>query len=314
MRRIIGLVLVGLGAFVLVAAPMLRFYAYPNLAVAPIDQDSVSTLIGQDATVFDVSSLEEITTDLTTTAQTVGDIEASEEAGDDVRVWVNTSSTKDSDGIVRSRSVDRVAFDATTGEALNCCGEFYETVENEPEQIEHKGLVFKFPFDTQKKTYDFWDSSLRQTVPIEYTGVSEVEGVTVYVFNQAIEPTATSTQDVPASLLGVDEEGTVSADRMYSNVRTLWIEPNTGVILKREEQQNNTIRYEGEDRITTTQVVTGYDDATIKENADKYGPLGSLLNLVRNLLPLILLIVGPLLILGGLVLGRSGRAGSRRKA
>ena len=304
MRRIIGLVLVGLGVFALVAVPMLRFYAYPKLAVARIDQDSVSTLIGQDATVFDVRSLAEITTDLKTTVQTVGDIEASLKARDGVRVWVSTSSTRDSEGIVRSRSVQRVAFDATTGEAVNCCGEFYEAVENSPEEIKHKGLVFKFPFDTQKKTYEFWDSTLRQAVPIDYKGVSEVDGVTVYVFRHAIEPTATSTQNVPASLLGVDAEGIVSAERMYSNVRTLWVEPNTGVILNRSEQQNNTIRYEGEDRITTTRVVTGYDDATIKANADKYGQLGSLLNLVRNLLPVVLLVIGPLLILLGLRLAR----------
>lgn len=293
---------------------MLRFYAYPQLAVAPIDQNSVSTLSGPGATVFDVATLSEIDTDLTTKAETVGDIKASEEAGDNILVWVNTSSTKDSDGIVRSRSVDRVAFDATTGQAVNCCGEYYETIENEPQEIEHKGLVFKFPFDTQKDTYPFWDSALTQVVPIEYKGLDEVEGVTVYKFSHTIDPTRTSTSEVPASLLGLVEEGNVSADRMYSNIRTLWVEPETGVIIKREEQQNNTIQYQGVDRITTTAVTTGYDGQTVKANADEYGRLGGLLVLVRDILPLILVILGPILIALGWWLSRNRDSRGKRTA
>ena len=93
---------------------------------------------------------------------------------------------------------------------------------------------------------------------------------------------------------------------MYSNVRTLWIEPNTGVVINRQEQQNSTIAYDGTDRITTTKVNTGYDDETITFNADKYGRLGGLLNLVENVLPITFLIVGALLLVAGFLLGRRG--------
>lgn len=316
MRRTIGLVLIGLGVFALVVSPLARFYVYPQVAVAPADQDSVSVLVGENANVFDVGSLENITTDLTTTASTVGDVEAAEQSEDEGRdgvvVWVNTSSTKDSDDVVRSRSIDRVAFDEFTGEAVNCCGEFYSAVEGEQEAVEHEGLVFKFPFETQKKTYDFWDSTLLETRPAEFSGVEGVEGITTYKFVQEIEPSLTETSEVPAAVLGLDQEGNVEADRMYSNVRTMWVEPRTGVIIKRTEEQYNTIRYDGEDRLVTTAVNTGYDEATIKGNADKYGPLASQLNLLRNVVPLAALIAGVLLVLIGVVLAR--RPSGRRSA
>jgi hypothetical protein len=303
-----GQLLLGLGAFLLVLAALLKFYAYPQLAVAPIDQNSESILIGPDATVFDIGSLSEIDTDLTTSARTVGDIEASEEAGDDVRVWVNTSSTTDSDGVVRSRSVDRVAFDAHTGEAVNCCDEFYETVEGEQTPVEHQGLVFKFPFGTEKTTYDWWDSTLLEAVPIEYTGTEEVAGYETYVFEHTIEPTVTGTIEVPADVLGEEGEDSLEADRVYSNVRTLWVEPNTGVVLKRTEQQDNYLEYDGERRVTTTEVTTGYTEETTQDFADEYGGLGRLLNLANVTLPIVFVVLGLVLVVGGVLLYRRDHA------
>ena len=130
--------------------------------------------------------------------------------------------------------------------------------------------------------------------------------MTTYKFEHTIPPTETGTIELPADLLGEEGEDALTAQRMYSNVRTLWIEPNTGVVINRQEQQNSTIAYDGTDRITTTQVNTGYDDETITFNADKYGRLGGLLNLVENVLPITFLIVGAVLLVAGFVLGRRG--------
>jgi hypothetical protein len=311
-RKTTGVVLVGIGAFLLTLAVLSRFYVYDQLAVAPMDQDSTSTLNGPDATVFDIATMTEITTDLTTTANTIGDIEASEDADGNTVVWVNTSSTKDADGIVRSRSIDRVAFDAHTGEAVNCCGEYYSSVEGEEEPVEHEGLVFKFPFGTEKTTYDWWDSSLLDTVPIEFEEVEEVEGVETYRFSHTIVPTQVGTIDLPAELLGEEGDETLTGDRMYSNVRTLWVEPRTGVVIKRQEQQNNTIAYNGVDQITTTEVTTAYTDEDVKANADEYGGKSTQLNLVQNIVPLVGLVVGLALLVGGLLLMAAARRGEVR--
>jgi hypothetical protein len=77
----------------------------------------------------------------------------------------------------------------------------------------------------------------------------EIEGVRVYRFKQTIEPTDIDLQasrgeseftSVPGSLVGRPDKPSVKTNRMYSNVRTLWIEPETGVIVKAEEEQLTT--------------------------------------------------------------------------
>jgi hypothetical protein len=302
--RKLGVVLLGLGAFLIVLAPLMRFYAYPQLAKAPQAQNSVTTLVGPGATIFDISTLKEITTDLTTTATTVGDVKAAEKVGGNAVAWVTSSSTKSSDGVMRSRNVERMAFDATKATAVNCCGEFVSDVQGERRNVEHRGLLVKFPFLTQKKSYDFWDGTLEEAVPIKYQSTTSVDGVKVYRFEQTIPPTKVGTQDLPKSLLGLQGSETVTADSMYSNTRTLWVEPNTGVIIKRQEAQDNTFDYAGQPRITTTKVTTGYDDKTVKENADKYGTQGMLLHVLHSVAPWVSLVVGVLCLLAGLLLVR----------
>jgi hypothetical protein len=302
--RKLSVVLVALGAFLVVLAPMVRWYAYPRVAVAPAAQRSVTTLTGPDATIFDIGTLKEITTDLTTTVRTVGDTKAAEKQGGDVVVYVNSTSTRSSDGVMRSRDVERMAFDKRTGEAVNCCDEFVSSTEGVETPIKHQGLVAKFPFETQKKTYNFWDGTLEATRPIKYTGTGSVEGVSVYTFEQTIEPTRVGTQEIPLNLLGLAGTDNVTADEMYSVVRKLWVEPNTGVIIKRSEQVLNTLNYDGAPRLTLTKVTTGYDDKTVKANADKYGAQGRMLHAVHSVVPLVSLLLGLFLLFLGLTLGR----------
>lgn len=302
--RKLGLVLLGIGAFFIVLAPVLKFYAYPQLAKAPQGQDTTSTLVGPGATVFDIGTLSEITTDLTTTAKTVGDVPAAEKAGNNTVVWVTTSSTKSDDGVVRSREVERVAFDATKATAVNCCGEFVSDTEDEERPVKHRGLLVKFPFETEKKSYDWWDGTLEDTRSIAYKGTATVEGVKVYKFSHTIDPTQVGEIELPGNLLGQATSDNVTAEQMYSNTRTLWVEPHTGVVIKRQEEQNNTLDYQGEPQITTTKVTTGFDDKTVKANADEYGSLGTQLWLLNTIAPWVGLIVGLLCIVAGLILLR----------
>lgn len=309
MRGKLGPILSGIGGFLLVAAILLNVYAYPKLATAPMDQDSVSTLYGPDATVFDSdpSVLAEFDTELTTTAQTLGDVEASEEAGDNVRVWVNSTSTKSADGVVRSRSVERVAFDGFTGEAVNCCNAFSETVQGQPEDVEFAGLVFKFPFQTEQKTYQWWDGTLKRAVDATFEREEELEGLNTYVFTQTIEPEVWTQMEVPPEVVGESGDDSVVADRTYGNIRTFWVEPETGVVIKRVEQQSATLRVDGEDRVTLTDVETAFTEETIQNNVTDYGDKATQLKLIRSTLPLVLGIGGLLLLLVGLLLSRRSR-------
>jgi len=299
-------ILAAVGVFLVVAAALLRFYAYDKLAVAPIDQNSVNTLVGEDANVFDTGSLSNITTDLTTTAKTVGLVEETEDAPDGVVVWETTTSTRSADGVIRSRSIERIAFDAYTGEAVDCCDAYQGDVEGTNEPVVREGQLVKFPFNTEKKTYQWWDSELGEAVPIDYEKEEDVEGLKTYKFSQTIEPTVVGTMDAPKSILGVEGEGNVEAEMTYSNVRTLWVEPRTGVVIKRSEQQYNTIRYDGEDRVVTTEVDTQFDEETVQDNVDTYGTLSTLLFLLRTVLPLVFLVLGLALIAWAVIRARRG--------
>lgn len=302
--RKLSIVLVALGAFLIVLAPMIRWYAYPRVAVAPAAQKSVTTLVGPNATIFDIATFKEITTDLTTKVRTVGDTKAADAAGNGTVIYVNSTSTRSSDGVMRSRDVERMAFNQRTGEAVNCCGEFLSNTEGVQTPIKHKGLVAIFPIPTEKKTYEFWDGTLKDATPIRYTGTDTVEGVDVYTFENTLAPTKVGTQEIPLNLLGLEGTDNVTADEMYSVKRKLWVEPNTGVIIKRSEQVLNTLDYDGQPRLTLTDVDTQYDANTVKANADKYGAKGNMLHLVRSVLPLTSLVLGVLLLVIGLGLAR----------
>lgn len=313
MRRTAAVLLVGLGAFLLVFAALAKFYAYPRLAVAPIDQDSMVSSAGSDVTVFDISILAERETDVLSTRFVVGDVEASQEADDGVAVWDTSVRTTDADGDLLSATLERAAFDQRSGLAVNCCGEHYNEV-----PVDHEGLVFKFPFNTQQEDYEFWDASVGEARTAVFSGVEEIDGVTVYRFVQTIEPTQIAEQDVPPSLVGESGEDAITADRYYSNTRTLWVEPETGAILRGQEDQLSTLRVDGEDRLTLTDGIVGYTDEQVADNVETFASLSTQLSILRVWAPLVTLVLGLLALAGGAVLllglRRQDEAGHRRGA
>jgi len=219
--------------------------------------------------------------------------------------YVNSTSTTSSDGVMRSRDIERMTFNARTGMSVgNCGGDFISTTTGEETPVVHEGLPAKFPFQTEKKAYPFWDAELGKATPIDYLETGTVEGVEVYKFAQSIPATKVGTMDVPLSVLGLEGDETVTADKMYSNVRTLWVEPETGVVLKRTEAVDQTLDYEGQSRVTLTEVTTGFDDATVKANAEEYGGQANMLHLVRAVVPQVGFVLGLVMLVGGVLLGR----------
>ncbi len=331
MGRKTGFVLVGVGVFLLVLGVLSGTYAYDRLSVAPLNQSTTLVSEGSDATVFSVADQAEKTTDLVATREVVGDVAAGKAAtkkyGREVAVWETRvltappGATIDEDNPPLSGIHDRVAFDAKTGVAIDCCGQYtsdsadLETgTEVRDTETAIKGLYYKFPFHAQKRTYQFWDGALKDSTPIEYKDTEKIKGLTVYRFEQVIPPTTVSTIDAPASVFGVDEAGDITLDRVYANTRTLWIEPETGVIIRGQEQQNVVARYQGDDVATLTNVTIGYNDKTVTSNVDDYSGKATLLKVARMWLPYGGGILGALLLLGGLGLLMRSRAGSARTA
>lgn len=305
MRRIVGLILVVVGALFLVLAPLLRWYAYPRLAVAPQDQATTTVSSGTDLTVFSIPNLlagedPEVVTDVTSTRGTVSIVEDRPQgtSNDDVAVWETVVDTTNAEGDTLSATRSIVAFDRRTGAGVDGYG---QSVDGDP--VDHEGQILKFPFGTEQRDYEFWDISLREATPAVFDGEDEIDGMTVYRFVQTIEPTVVSQLDVPGSLAGSDQPA-VEADRTYANTRTLWVEPETGVIIRGQEEQDTVLVFEGQEIATITSGTIAYTDEQVQANVDEYRPLSNQLNLVGTVLPLVLGVLGVIALIVGIVLLR----------
>ncbi len=318
MSRKLGTVALGLGAFLLVLAVASRFYMYDRLAVVPDNNQTTSisaTAPGEDAEYLDVGAGPAVVDGpLKSTRVVNGDVdlskEASEELGRDIAVWRTFSCTAAPDfdcgsgETPLSGTSDIVAFDATTGETVDWDQTRTETG-GETKRGNFQGQYFKFPFDTQKKDYMFWDGSLKKATPAEYKGETTIEGLDVYEFEQVIEPTKIGTTAVPGSLIGEDGP-TVVTDRFYSNTRSFLVEPVTGVIIRGGESQDGYLELDGERKLTTTSATLEYTDENVKNTVDEYSGTSKLLAAVHTTFPIFGGIAGLVLILIGIALrGRS---------
>jgi hypothetical protein len=295
MRRFLGPVLLGLGVFLLVLAGMLRFYVADRVVITPIDQYAQTVAPGP-GTYLDPAVQQERSGDLNATRTLKADVAASSK---DVAVWDVSVVLSTGDRTFVRATVDRVATDRRTGEAVNCCG---EAVDGAP--IRHSGVSYKFPFDTQKKDYAWWDPNSKQAPPAKFVSEEKVQGLTTYKFLQVIEPTQIQTQPGAGPLVG--ESASFAPPIYYSTTRTVWVEPKTGVIVKGNEQNKTTLRNAaGQDKATAIQYDLTFDEATQKNQAKLAKDNITKINAVSLWLPLLGLVLGLILIAAGLIIMRA---------
>ena len=306
MRRLIGPVLVGLGVFLVVAAALARFYAYPALARVPDGYHSTTKLEAIGAQIFnsDPEVLAPETRDLDITSKTSEDVDA--KCGDNV-VWVNVTTTDKVGGGNFQKSTERAAFDPVTGAGASCPDDkTWEQVSDgttvTDDETTFKGQVYKFPFNTQKKTYQVWDGPTGEATPATYEGEDEIKGLKVYKFVQVIDPTVIETTEVPGSIFG-SEEPEVSADMRYAMTRTFYVEPVTGSPVLRSEDRTQELVYDGQS-VPAFIGNVHYTDAQVSSLVDDLKTKSMLLGGLRVLYPLVMLFVGLLLLGLGLVINR----------
>ena len=327
MRRAIGVILVVLGSLFIGIGLLAKPYLYDQLAIAPLDQESTSISQGTDMAVLyphvvdGAPAIDKLTgVKVVSTRQVVGIPGVPAEAGveDTDAFWQTTvKSQAEVDGqmVDLSFSDTGVSLDRRSGETTNCCGDYTSTGDlDDPtsqKDITHEGLYFKFPFGVQKTTYQWWDADIERAVPIEFQGEDEINGTPVYVFKQTIAPEAISAIEAPASLFEEGAVGTVTATEMYSNTRTLWVEPVTGVVIDGNEELNTVYEADGYDPVAKTVGTIGFDEDTVNKNAADWGAKASLLSFIDNWLLLVGLVLGFLLVgLGAYLLLRPGTPAS----
>ena len=298
MARRIGFVLVFVGFFLVFSSLFVRFYAYPRLQKAPLNQYAQPVATGT-GTYFNLHQLREVTAQLQNIRVVKGDAKAGNAT---TAVWDSFSVTKDlGDNGVLTADQERVAMDRVTGESKHCCGE----------QPSHSGLTFKFPFNTQKRTYSFWDTTAKQAFPATYVGAERINGLLTYRFEQRFDNVRLRTVEVSGEQAHQPGVASVPATVIYGNVKTLWVEPRTGIIIKAGQDVTQVLQTDaGQPVLTVVRASLVYDGNTVSSNVDDAKSAISQLRAIQWILPIGALVVGVIsIVLGVVLIGRhpSGR-------
>lgn len=306
MRRIVAVVLIALGVFCLAMAPLMRTWVASSLMKTPLDYYSELVNTGQ-ADYFNIEDVEQVE-DAEVEAHTTvrADVASS---SDETVVWDQFTWIKDGEtdfGI--SSTSRRAGHDRVTGEGVDCCDPMVDDV-----SVTQDGQLWKFPFFTEQRDYEFFETTVQETLPIEFDGVETIDGVEAYRFVQTVEPTVIDEQTVPREVAGLEGDGDVTGDVEYSVTRTYWIEPVSGSPINLSEDQKHVVVVDGEEVLTMLDGELSYDDETIANSIANTEQARQFLPLLHTTLPIGSLIVGVGLIGVAVVLLVTGRRGERQE-
>ncbi|MFF0608849.1 DUF3068 domain-containing protein [Nocardia tengchongensis] len=339
-RRTVACVLVGLGAMLLVAAIMIPTYTVSRLAKTPLDLEITTVAsnpqTGAPSEVLDSKSL----TSATGSAKVDQNVPlvsqrflTVENPSDASEMTIQAGQTlrrtdKQGDTGLLTATIDRVTVDRKTGHPVDAVdggpnGAIAVTVDKKGEAVmdpvQHTGLQYRFPIGTEKKTYPYFDLNTRKSYDINYVDEAEINSLKTYHFQMTAPVTDLSTVansptnklTLPAAKWGVEGDGDITMPRFYTNVRDLWIEPDTGTVIKGQEQIHLYYARSGDKpEVTALKATLVFDEPTIesqisvaKENIDK-------LSLYGRTLPIIFGVLGLLFLIAGIVLGLLGKNGN----
>jgi hypothetical protein len=292
-RKVLSAVLVLIGVFCLVLAALLRFYAPGkaektplNLNIRQVATGPAKLLNTSTGKLDDVNLIatRHVRTDSVLSDSKVTVVQETLCLVKDIGNPPECVSDQDAQQRLVSFTTDKVAADRKTAESVN--DPKYGTNINGDTQAQHVGLSYKFPFNAKKQSYKFFDPVSGQSPDAQYQGTEKLEGLKLYKYEASIDNI-----DLPVGQ-GIPGK--------YSDVRTVWVDPVTGVIVKGIEHQTRTLA-DGTPALDTTLT---FDDASIKYQAKQAKDGRAKINLLTVYLPLILLVVGLLAIAGAIVLLR----------
>ena len=290
MRRILGFVSLVLAGLLLVAALLSATWLSSSAKRTPVVLDTKTYLTGEAAAVpiGDPGPVQYFSHTVTNPGKSDGNhvvfstftclAKVTEEPAPDC------VDAKDPDKRLVNAGTDTFVTDRKTALALSP-DQTKKVLGDDAEP--HEGLVNKFPFGTEKKTYPFWDGVLQRSIDANFEGVEDLDGVEVYKFT-------TSAVDEPAEIA----EG---IQGLYTTEGQMWVDPVTGSMLK--QAQHQVRKLDGKAMLDVNLV---YTDETIKANVDDAKENASKLSMLSTL-PWILLPLGLILLVLGLFLIRSGR-------
>ncbi len=286
MRRFVGPIVCFVGAFLVAIGLLAQFYVGKALLRTPLDVDEIIHVDGTAQVPNAKGKIEETPVlawsvyhvDTTLSDSKVVSFQNSQCLVKDIGNPTGCVPSDDPQDRLLSATTDDYATDRRTAESVN-----------DPKYlpagaIPHSGVVNKWPFLAEKKTYTYWDDSLQKGVEATYAGTDELDGHEVYVYDVQVPKTK---MDVAEGIKGY-----------YTDDKQLYVDQLTGSVLNQVEHQVRT-DLEGNPVIdlhiafTDDQVQTLVDEA--KDN-------GKQLKLIRTWVPLVGYPLGVPLFLIGLFL------------
>ncbi|MER6420633.1 DUF3068 domain-containing protein [Streptomyces sp. NPDC001137] len=238
----LSLILLGLGTFLLVLAPMLAWYVEPRAAVNPIDIDTTAVYRGTGS-YFDTDEIKTVHDKrITVTQQVRGNVADSEKSGR--AVWDVTTTVDTDKSLPAADPHDALEFflnrwvtNRHTNQPVHCCKEnpYFEG-----------DAYLKFPFDVRRKSYQWWDNSLGSTVTLHYSGTKKIQGYQGYRFTGTVPPSKIGTRLVPGTIVGQKNKPQVLAEEWYSNHGIeLVVDQRTGRVLYAQVGPRRALRAPG---------------------------------------------------------------------
>ncbi|MFI8227785.1 DUF3068 domain-containing protein [Streptomyces sp. NPDC085900] len=303
----LSLILLGLGTFLLVLAPMLVWYVEPRAAVNPIDIDTTAVYQGTGS-YFDTDEIKTVHDQrITVTQQVRGNVADSEKSGR--AVWDVTTTVDTDKSLPAADPHDALEFflnrwvtDRRTNRPVHCCKEnpYFEG-----------DAYLKFPFDVQRRSYTWWDNSLGDTVVLHYAGTRKVQGYKGYRFTGTVPPTKIGTRLVPGTIVGQKSKPQVLAEEWYSNHGIeLVVDQATGRVLYAQVGPRRTLRAPGAEKdavVLLDSEKLGFTTATQKEQVKQAKKESGQLRMVGQTLPIASAVAGFVLAAVGAVLVVRGR-------
>jgi len=309
-RRNVGLVLIGVGAFFIALAPLIRFYVVRQVIVAPANVFQRTTLQAVGASYLDAGSgtMRRGVT-LTATNTVRGDTRAS---GHDIAVWESFTSIDDP---VTRKNVEiqqqRAAFDRRTARLSNVRG---ASVGEDP-SVRQSGIGIFWPIGVKKQTYQYFDIATKRPWPMVYQGEERIRGVKAYRFVQHITPTVNGSipGGVPAAMLGVAKAkglpgydaktGNLAVDKAFEATVTVWIDPRTGVKIGQEHKSTTRLRTkDGVDRLVVADLDLKLTDASQRDLVKRSNHEAGKITLAKVIAPLAAIGLGVVLLAIGLAI------------
>jgi DUF3068 family protein len=300
MRRVAGIALAGLGAFLIVAALMCRFYLPGHVIKFPLNEYTVTRLSGTNVSYFSQQTGAEVNgATVRAISTTQGDVRSGTSS---TAVWNNVTGVFDvtnSPQVPISYSTERLAFDRRTGVLVNCCGAQVGTT-----RPHFSGQGYVWPLGTQQKTYQVFNTSTMQPEPANAAGTATVDGLSVDIFVQPINNKQIGTVTVPGSLVGISDQATVTLPEYLTATNTYYVDPGTGAPVKVIQAQNETLQNPSTGG-TALVLLNGTLTATPQSIADAVNTAKSdnaLISAVQTIGPLVGGLVGILLLVLGILL------------